>query len=386
MESKMPFVLGNLLVLFHLAVAPAAEQPFRYPAGRQGDKAELKYVNGLPVLVVSGTPEEMGSAVGLLALVPAKRVLGYPRDLLKEIGTENLYGLFAWAGNGMVKQFPADYQTEMESMIKAARVDRADVVVGNTFFDLHKVFLCSALLLEPQRSKTGGPLLGRNLDYPSLGYINEYSLVTVYRPAGKHAFASVGFPGLVGCVSGMNDAGLALGILEAYDVKRGVKKFDPLGVPYALCLRKVLEECTTIAEAKKLLEGLPQTTLYNVVLADRQHVAVLEVAPARLAERTPEKGTAACTNHFLTEAMKPASVRDIEETLERFQSLDKTRRGAGKLGPDDMRQQLDAVNLGDFTLQTMVFEPCTLRLHLSLGKVPASKQPLRILDLGPLFQ
>ena len=39
-------------------------------------KAELKYQNGVPVLVVSGTPEEIGRAVGALGVKPAARVVG----------------------------------------------------------------------------------------------------------------------------------------------------------------------------------------------------------------------------------------------------------------------------------------------------------------------
>ena len=88
-------------------------------------------------------------------------------------------------------------------------------------FDLKKSLACCRAADRPNRSATGNVLFGRNLDYPSLGYAHEYSLVTVYRPTGKHAFASIGFPGLVGCLSGMNDAGLSLGVLEIYAVKRG---------------------------------------------------------------------------------------------------------------------------------------------------------------------
>ena len=36
---------------------------------------------------------------------------------------------------------------------------------------------------------------------------HQHSLVTVYRPEGKHAFVSIGFPGLVGCVSGLDGQG-----------------------------------------------------------------------------------------------------------------------------------------------------------------------------------
>src|SRR5262249_54142586 len=154
-----------------------------YPEGRLVGKGELKYRNDLPVLVVAGSPDDIGTAVGMLAVKRAPRVLSYPRQLLKAFGAESAWGLFVQAGKGMFKQFPADYRAELDAIARAAGVDRDTLIAGNTLFDLKKLFNCSAVLIEAERSATGGPLLARNLDHLSLGYIHQYSLVTVYRPA-----------------------------------------------------------------------------------------------------------------------------------------------------------------------------------------------------------
>jgi predicted choloylglycine hydrolase len=312
--------------------------------------------------------------------------MDYPKDILKELHAELFWPLLVKSGNGLFKQFPADYQKELDAMSKAAKADRERLVVGNTMFDLKSVFACSALLIEKDRSTTGGPLLARNLDYPSLGYIHEYSLVTVYRPKGKHAFASIGFPGLVGVVSGMNDAGLTVAVLEVRDAKSGEAKFNIQGVPYQLCVRKMLEECTTIAEAKKLLESMNRTVLLNLVVADAKGVAVFEMSPNHVIQRDPSKGVGVCTNHFCTDELRPEQPSDPVRTHARFEKLEELRGGEKKYAPDDLRKQLDKVNLGDKTLQTMVFEPAKLRLHLACGKVPASQGELRAIDLAPLFK
>jgi hypothetical protein len=383
MRKYRPLFLLALLCLFPAAARSAG--PFRFPEARDG-KAELKYVNGVPVLTVGGTPEEIGRAVGALAVKPGARVLEYPRDLLRVLSAERVMDWFVKGGNGMFRQFPPEYQKELEAMVKAAGVARDPVVVGNTFFDLKKVVACSAVLVQGERSATGGPLLGRNLDYPSLGYIHQYSLVTVYRPAGKHAFAAVGFPGLVGCLSGINDAGLSLGVLEVFDVKPGEPNFNAKGVPYALCLRKVLEDCTTIDEAQKLLARLPRTTTINLAIADRAGVAAFEITPGHVIRRDATDGACVCTNHFCAAALKPDEPVDVNASYERFESLEKVREPQSKVTPDDLRKRLDATNMGDLTLQTMVFEPATLKLHLSIGPRPASRGPLRTIDLAPLLQ
>jgi len=43
------------------------------------------------------------------------------------------------------------------------------------------------------------------------------------------------------------------------------------------------------------------------------------------------------------------------------------------------------VNLGGLTVQTMIFEPATLKLHLAIGSCPSSALPMKELDLKPLF-
>ena len=155
-------------------------------------------------------------------------------------------------------------------------------------------------MIEAKRSQTGGPLLGRNLDFPTLGYLNHYSLgdrfIIVDR---KHAFASVGFPGLIGCLSGINETGLSVAVLEVYSTKeQGVEKCDVRGTPYALCFRRVLEECSTVDEAIKLLRSTKRTTFINLAISDQHTGGVLEITPKSVELRNPENGVCACTNHF----------------------------------------------------------------------------------------
>jgi predicted choloylglycine hydrolase len=279
-----------------------------------------------------------------------------------------------------------EYRAELETIVRSAQVERDAVVAGNTLFDVKKVLACSALLVEPERSASGGPLLGRNLDYPSLGYAHEYSLVTIYRPAGaKHAFAAVGFPGMVGCLSGMNDAGLALSILEVFQVQVGHKRYDSHGVPYALCYRRLLEECATIEEAQALLERMERTTITNLVLADRRRTVVLEVTPRQVVVRPPQRGTCICTNHFCTRPLKPFMPFDLFHTFERFDKLEHITRIQEQFGVADVQYAMHTARMGRSTMQTMVFEPAALRLHLAIGACPSSGVAMKTLDLAPLF-
>jgi hypothetical protein len=369
--------LRTSLLILALAAPALAAEPFRYPEAKSG-KGELKRVDGVPVLVVQGKPEEMGEQLGALALKPASGLVKLADGFVKDRGWDRIYPLLLKTGGVMEPQFPRDHLKELEAAAKASGWPRDLLVFANTIPDLRKLGGCSTLFVEAGRSATGGPLFGRNLDWPPFGPLHEYTLVVVYRPQGKLAFASVTYPGMVGVFSGINEKGLALADLTVNDARDDSAKLDVTGVPYTLALRRVLEECSTVAEAEKLVRSLKRTTRQNVAVCDPKGGAVFEVTPKTVAVRHAVEGICACTNHFRTEELATST------TCERYAALVKSRE-MKTLGVKDVAERMDAANQGAWTLQTMVFEPSALKLHLAFGKGPATRLPLHTLDLAGLF-
>lgn len=390
------FALARCLSLFLVigaAVPASAAEPFRYPEGKHG-KGELRYINGLPVLRVAGTPEEIGEQTAVLGVKPAGRLLDYPKDILrlfypgdpdKKEAFALVWNLLVATGEQMLPQFPAHHRAELAAIEKASGREHDVIVAANTMFDIKKMFACSVLIVEADRSATKAPLLGRNLDFPTLGYLQDYSLVAVYRPTGKNAFATVGFPGLVGCLSGMNDKGLAIAVLEVFAAKDGSKSFNPNGVPYGLCFRRILEECSTVEEAYQLLSKMERTTRLNLAVCDKKGGAILEMTPKQVVLRRPVEGICPCTNHFCTAPLAPDGQPNFFDTINRLRHLEQVPRKPA-LGLGDIAARLHAANQDQATLQTMIFEPATLKLHLAIGKCPTSALPLKTLELGPLLK
>jgi isopenicillin-N N-acyltransferase-like protein len=355
-----------------------AADPFRYPEATHG-KGSLKYVNGIPVLTVEGTPEEIGEQIGVLATKHAAKLLTYPKEVLKVFHASLTWPLLVKEANAMVPNFPKDYLKEMDAELKATEGDRELLVVGNTMFDIKKLFGCSTLIVAPERSATKGPLFGRNLDFPTCGFLQDYSAVEIFKPKGKHAFAAIGFPGMVGVLSGINDAGLALAVLEVYSTADESARFDPTGTPYAMNFRRLLEECTTIEEAEKALRAMKRTTYLNLAVCDTKHGAILELTPKQVVVRSAENGVLPCTNHFRTKDL--CTKKDCWRFKELCQCQDMKT-----IGIEQISKKLNEVNQGRLTLQTMIFEPADLKLHLAYGKCPSSELPLKELDLKPLLK
>lgn len=356
----------------------AADVP-RYPEGRHG-KGELRQVNGLPVLVVEGTPEEIGEQLAVLTGAQVKAMLNFPRDLVRHERLGFLWPVLVAMGKSLEPNFPPDHLRELDAGVKKLGVERDLAIVGNTFPDVSKAAGCSSLIVGGGRSATRGPLFGRNLDYPTLGILQDYSLVTVFRPKGKKAFASIGFPGMIGCLSGMNEDGLCLAVHEVRQTRDDSPRLDPAGVPYTLLFRRILEECSTVEEAEKFLRSQKRTTMLNLGVCDRRGGAIFEFTPKHVVVRRPEEEICTCTNHFCSSDL------GVGQKCYRLDRLDTSRHLREKLDVDAVRRYLHQANQGKATLQTMVFEPAALKLHLSLGPCPSSAQPLKELDLARLLR
>jgi hypothetical protein len=366
------------LVLVGAALPAAhAAAPFRYSEAKHG-KGELKYIEGIPVVVVEGTPAEMGEQLGALAFKPAAPLMEIADEFIARHGWEQAYATVLKTGNLFLPRFPPHHAEELEAAAKAAGCPREMLIFANVIGDLRRVIGCSTFIVEPDKSATGGPLFGRNLDWPPFGPLHEYTFVTVYRPTGKRAFASVTYPGVLGCASGINDAGLAVAALDAPPSKDGSAGFNPLGMPAILALRRVLEECATVDEATELLRSVDRASSLNVAVCDKDRVVILEVTPKQVVVRQPSDGVCICTNHFRTDEFGGP------ESCWRYERL-AASAVLEQYAIADVAERMHSVNQGASTLQTMIFEPRAQKLHLAFGQGPATALPLNTLDLEELF-
>jgi hypothetical protein len=372
---RSTFVFLSAIFVFALPAAHAA--PFKYPEGKHG-KGELRYINGLPVLTVEGSPEEIGTQIGALALKPASKLIDSLKLYVKERGLEKVLPLITRTCKQLYKRFPEPYRTEAEAMAKSSGVELDMIVLGNTVKDLERIAGCAVLTVSADRSLTGGPLVGRNFDMSPLANLHEYSLVIVYRPTGKRAFAVVGFPGLLMSGSAMNDAGLVLGANEIGEAKDESPLFNPRGTPLLVGMRHLMEECDSVAKAEKLVRSVEPASLGSLIAADKKDAAVFEITTKNVEVRRPERGLCVCTNHFCSKRLA------LSTACDRFVALSKAQ-DIPKLGLKDVAKKMHQATQGVATMHTMIFEPATLKLHLSLGKGPTSARPLALLELAPLM-
>src|SRR6185436_5650885 len=125
-----------------------------------------------------------------------------------------------------------DHRAELRAFARAAHIDAGALQRANLVVDTS----CSALvrLADPA---TGQPLMvARNMDFFPAAVLGRATLVSVMRPTGKQAFASVGWPGYNGVISGMNARSLSACILLNYASGQA-----RAGTPIAYRAREILE-------------------------------------------------------------------------------------------------------------------------------------------------
>ena len=157
MHNKRYWSCGLLLLLL-ASVAAAAEKPI-YREGRF-EKEALKYIHHVPVLVVAGTPQEMGRQEAALTGEAAKTIAAYPRQLIVLSGREKQWSQCIETARKLMAHASQAHRDELRSFADKAGVPFDLFLVGNTIMDLHRGgFACSSLMVEPAKSRTGGCFL-----------------------------------------------------------------------------------------------------------------------------------------------------------------------------------------------------------------------------------
>lgn len=111
---------------------------------------------------------------------------------------------------------------------------------------------CSFFAAWGQRSQEGKLFASRNLDWAADTGMGAQALLTIYKPTGGNAYASMGYIGIQGAMAGMNANGLVVSEVGATSTLEKLK-----GQPWTLKLRDVL------AKASSLDQALPYMTNYN---------------------------------------------------------------------------------------------------------------------------
>jgi hypothetical protein len=233
---------------------------------------------GKRILLVAGTPEEMGSAQGRLLKSDIGGLAGGTMYLVGAGYTVSKNDWFFTRMDEIIRRTsphtPERFLRECEALSKAAGISLRDGRTANFFPEL---FHCSGVAVRNAATVDGMVLHARVLDYMRDINLQKYAVIQVWMPTGFNPWMSLGYAGFIGSVTCMNEKGLAIGEMGG----GGEGKWD--GLPMNFLLRDIMERAGTVREAIEIMRQTPRTCEYYYVISDRSRdIAGIYATPERL--------------------------------------------------------------------------------------------------------
>jgi hypothetical protein len=273
--------------------------------------SSLTWVGGIPLLRMTGDAHAIGAAHGrlLAPLLPAT-VHAIAPSIENTVSYDGLLGgtthgiRLAWrwrfVDDGMIeadrRMVAGLARGAMASGVELAfddlLRDQAMLDVGapsprSPEADQHSI--ARSLTIVAQQQAPGHVWIGHTFSLPGLddGGDAETPVVAVAHPEGRLAWASVGWAGQLGVVSGVNSAGIAVMVDPT---RTGDVRITRTARPIALLARSILEQAKTLDEAVKMVESTQTLGAAVVVLVDGAtgRWLVVERTPSKaIVEKTP---------------------------------------------------------------------------------------------------
>lgn len=350
------FTLSLLWVPPVVLIAFAAGCPASTKAGR------LENVGGVRVLTLTGTPPQRGEAQGrLLGAQVRVLVKHYVRGFVVRVmgGWKNALAV----ARAAEPQIPAALRHEMRALAKAAGVTYEEILVLNAHVDAIASG-CSSITVQKPLAAAGRVLLARNLDWSAPPGMENLAVVMVVHAPGGRSFASYTYPGFLGVLTALNDAGVAvsMNVSNSKDRARRCR-------PTPLLIRTALRQAMTAEDLLRRMAAGKRCSGFLITAADAGAGGrVLEMTAGRTAHRLPEAGLLLTTNHFRTSAMRPLQGLFYANSKGRLRAL---QQGLGK---KPAGQPVDEATLwralrtapvkNTATIMTVIIDPAARRMRV----------------------
>ncbi len=244
-------------------VAPSKQLTQPAQTNRRVPHGELRWVGGQRVVLLDGSPEQIGHAHGELLHGEAMACID---SVLNMFGTVQTIQSGKWfrselqaAYRRLKPHIPERHLVETRALAQSIGESSATLEALNVFPEM---FHCSGFALFGKATHDGKLYHGRVLDYMTEIGLQDAATTFIVKVDGLIPFANVGYAGFIGCVSGMNAQAVSLGEMGGH----GEGQWD--GVPMATLMRRALEECETLDEVMHLWKSSPRTCEYYYVFAD----------------------------------------------------------------------------------------------------------------------
>ncbi|MFA4943361.1 MAG: C45 family peptidase [Lentisphaeria bacterium] len=363
-RGRLAGVAALLLVAACTATAPPAIRERTLAPG----PGSVALRQGVPLAETQGGPAELGRQQGELF---GDQI----RTLLKLVRFSPQFAVAAADVAKLEGRIAPAHRREMQQMAAAAGVPYARLLAANVALDT----LCTVLVAGADGA---GPVrIARNMDFFPPHLLGPATVVLLRRPAGAHAFASIGWPGYAGVITGMNEHGVTVAILQNHGSTKEVRA----GTPVAFRAREILERAADAEQGAAIFAAGPVASSHFLLVADARTACVRwQDAAGRFHRRDAANGWLPWSNG----EPDAAGVQHDRRARELAAAIAGLAGGAPAADGPWLKRTLAGVRLPLLNAQAMLLLPGERRLELARarGAHPAVAGPWIRLDLAPALR
>lgn len=274
-----------------------------------------KIDSGMYVLYVEGSAIQRGEAIGALTQGLHKLQEEYFVKQIRKIVPNDYYLKFlryfiAYFNRDIEQYIPKEYLQEIyhESRYMSSEYDdligppymrilnyHAAHDIGHALQDKHFVTGCTSFSVWGNQSYDEKLIIGRNFDFYVGDDFARNKLIIFMKPDKGIPFAMVSWPGMIGAVSGMNEAGITVTINAA-------KSSIPLEAktPVSIVCREILQYAHSLEEAKAIAAKRQMFVSESILVGSgRENKSIIiEKSPNKLGIYESDTDRIVCSNHF----------------------------------------------------------------------------------------
>lgn len=319
---------------------------------RVGNNWMKKSESGLWEVYLEGKPYERGVAFAKLNTELQKYQEEVFVDQIREIVPSDKYLKFLgyltrWFNKNLDENVPMENRLEIAGYSEVIPKDFEFIAPNyERFLNYHAahdlghalqqyaLVGCTSFSAWDSRTPDSSMIIGRNFDFYAGDRFDDIKMVMFMNPDSGHKFAMITWPGMFGCVSGMNEKGLTVTINAA-------KSDVPTGsaTPISILAREILQYAGTINQAYAIAKSrktFVSETLMIGSAADHS-TALIEKSPSRLGLVRTDSSMITCANHYQSSEFKNDSnnIHNIDESasMYRFNRLQQLLSGQQQITP-----------------------------------------------------
>jgi len=335
----------------------------------------------VPVVVIGGTPYQMGWHLGRLLqpeiqqFIPAA-VAGFKQKL--NVSDAELDRV--WATTAAFTDLR--FAQELIGLADGSGLPIRTLQHAHCL-PLLAPYSCSSVAVWGKASADGHLYQTRDLDWSLEVGAHKFPVLVVYLPLAGHPHVLPTFAGMIGANCGMNTAGVALS--EMGDSPAREMPYFLRAPHFTAWFRTVLYDASSLSDALGIFKGQPMTKRYHFVFGDGRS----EKRAVKIRAHSPEAPSDRVhiwNDNDPTDEFAPNVLQDVVYNDEGRGAFPILRRDYGKFDGEKMKNLACSIPIRGGNVMDVVFDATALRLWVSYAGVDkeAYERPFVFLDVTKL--